>query len=338
MRVRLVQFTNFLQAAGVHAFFLLPGSHKLFCCSDTDLSSPSTGVTLEYHWTTPAHDTSFRMFNSSTQRKHWMFNSPDELDRLRTSSNSKFAKHGKVDSELVLSPKEELYLVRTYLVNLREFCRKFQPTMRKTVTATAFIYMKRFYLQQSCMEYHPRNIGVTCAYLACKTDEFHVSIDEFIKNVKGDCRKAQNTVLSNEMLLMKKMKFHLTVHLPFRAVEGFLLDLRARYPPAKDKTNLMAPEIDDFLEKAMYTDACFLYTPSQVALAAVCYGAEKCGVDLGNYLSDMVFDKNPKALEYFQTATQVIEDLIEKDLQNSPGKDIIKKIEKKLHDIFKARE
>lgn len=267
-----------------------------------------------------------------------MFKSPNEIDRLRMGSNAKIAKQGKVDSDLALSSKEELYLVRAYLVNLREFCRKFQPTLRRSVTAIAFIYMKRFYLQQSCMEYHPRDIGVTCAYLACKIDEFNVSIDQFIKNVKGDCRKAQNTVLSNEMLLMKKMKFNLTVHLPFRAMEGFLLDLRARFAPAKDKTNVMAPDIDDFLEKAMYTDACFLYTPSQIALAAVCHGAEKCGVDLSNYLSDILFYNKVDALEYFQMAYRGIRDLIEQDLQNSPGKDTIKKIEKKLQEIMKSRD
>lgn len=278
------------------------------------------------------------MFPTSTQRKYWMFNGPEELDELRVASNSKIARAGKIQNDLLLTPKEELYLVRSYLINLREFCRKFQPVMMKSVIATAFIYMKRFYLHQSCMDYHPRDIGVTCAYLACKVDEFNVSIDQFIKNVKGDCQKARKTILSNEMLLMKKMRFHLTVHLPFRAVEGFLIDLRARYPPAKSKTNLMTEEIDDFLEKSMYTDACFLYTPSQIALAAVCHSAEKCGLDLSDYLSDIIFSEDKGALDYFQNVSRDIKELIEKDLQNSPAKDTIKKIEKKLHEIMTVQQ
>lgn len=273
------------------------------------------------------------MFNTSTQRNHWLFSSTDELDRLRVNANAKMAKSGKIPESLLLTHKEELYLLRRNLVKLREFCRKFQPVMRNSVIATAFMYMKRFYLNQSCMEYHPRDMAVTCAYLACKIDEFNVSIDEFIKNVQGDCRKAQKTVLSNEMLLMKKMQFHLTVHLPYRAVEGFLIDLRARYPPARDKTSQIAEAVEDYLEKAMYTDACFLFAPSQIALSAIVSAAEKHGIDLSNYLSDILFQGDPEAFGHFNIVSGELRSLIDKDQQNSPGKDTIKRIEKKLHEI-----
>jgi len=266
-----------------------------------------------------------------------MYESQEELDGLRLKSNQSagkaFVKSGRLQADQLLSPKDELYLVRSYLVNLKEFCRKFTPTMRRSVIATAFIYMKRFYLNESCMDYHPRNIGVTCAYLACKVDEFNVSIDQFIKNVRGDCVKAQKTVLSNELLLMKKLRFHLTVHLPFRAVEGFLIDLRARGGPMRDKTDLLTPEIDDFLDKSVFTDACFLFTPSQIALAAVYHSAEKSGLDMSTYLNDVLFAGDPDALTYFIQAASELKNLIERDLQNSPSKDIIKKIEKKLADI-----
>lgn len=278
------------------------------------------------------------MFSTSTHRRHWMYSSPDELEQLRVNSNKSTGKNlvksGKAKPEQMLSPKEESYIIRRYLVNLKEFCRKFNPPMRKSVIASAFIYMKRFYLNESCMDYHPRNIGVTCAYLACKVDEFNVSIDQFIKNVRGDYRKAQETVLSNELLLMKKLKFHLTVHLPYRPMEGFLIDLRARYPPAREKLELMGSEIDDYLDKSMFTDACFLYTPSQIGLAAVCHSAERCNLDLSGYLRDYVFADDPEALDYFRLAAQEIRDLIETSLQNSPGKDVIKKIEDKLGEIM----
>lgn len=278
------------------------------------------------------------MFVTSTQRRYWTHESPEVSEKFRVESNKSagkaIIKAGKVDLNDLLSPKEELYLVRSYLVNLKEFCRLFKPEMARSVIATAFIYMKRFYLHESCMEYHPRNIGVTCAYLACKVDEFNVSIDQFIKNVKGDCRKAQKTVLVNELLVMKKLKFHLTVHLPFRAVQGFLIDLRARYKISPSKTKLMEPEIDDFLDKSMFTDACFLYTPSHIALAGVCYGAEKLDISMGPYLSEILFEDQPKALEHFLSVRGEIKKLIENDLQNSPGKDVIKRIEKKLHEIM----
>lgn len=263
-----------------------------------------------------------------------MYPSLDELDRLRANANAKIAKSGKISEDLFLTPKDELCLIRNYLVTLRQFCKKFQPVMRNSVIATAFIYMKRFYLNQSCMEYHPRDIGVTCAYLACKIDEFNVSIDQFIKNIQGDCLLAQKTVLSNEMLLMEKMQFHLTVHLPYRPVEGFLIDLRARYPPAKDKTSQISEGVEYYLKKLMYTDACFLYAPSQIALAAVVLGAEKHGIDLSGYLSGILFLDDPEALEYFQAAKSGLKGLIDldKDIQKSPSKETMERIEK-LHGV-----
>lgn len=278
------------------------------------------------------------MFSTSTQRRQWMYEHPKQLDEHRHKANKSAGKSilkaGKVTQDALLSPKEELYILRNYLMILREFCRKFVPQMRKSVIATAFMYMKRFYLLESCMEYHPRNIGVTCAYLACKIDEFNVSIEQFIKNINGDCKKAQKTVLSNELLLMKKLKFHLTVHTPFRALEGFLIDMRARFTQARDKIDSISrEEIEDFLDKTMFTDACFLYTPSQIALSAITHAAEKSNVDLEPYLTDIIFAKNPKALENFRVASDNIKRLIERDLQNSPGKDVIKKIEKKLVEL-----
>lgn len=280
------------------------------------------------------------MFSTSTQRRFWIFDSPDRIKELRQKSNKSASKsilkEGKVDSDSLLSPRDELYLIRTYLVTLREFCRLFTPPMPDSVIATAFMYMKRFYLMESCMDYHPRNIGITCAYLACKVDEFNVSIDVFIKNVNGDCKKAQKTILSNELLLMKKLNFNLTVHLPLRAVKGFLIDIRARYPTYNNSMAGLVSEIDDYLEKAMYTDACFLYTPSQIALSAICYAAERNSIDLSPYVRGILYANDPEAYEYFLEVAKGIRKLIENHLQDSPNKDLIKKVEKRLNEIAKS--
>lgn len=279
------------------------------------------------------------MFSNSTQRKYWMNDSIESIEKLRIEANknagSAILKANKCSPEYILTRDEENQLIRSYLVNLREFCRKFSPPMPKSVIATAFIYVKRFYLNESCMTYSPMSICITCGYLACKVDEFNLSIDQFVKNVKGDCRKAQKTVLSNELLLMKKLRFHLTVHLPYRAVEGFLIDIRARFPPAEDKTGLLAAAIDNFLEKTMFTDACFLYTPSQIALAAIYHSAQENSVDLKPYLSQYVFSDEPEALQYFESVLRSIRKLIERDIASAPTKDSVKKIEKKLNELLK---
>lgn len=69
---------------------------------------------------------------------------------------------------------------------------------------------------------------VTCIYLACKVEEFNVSIIQFVANIKGDREKAVNIILNNELLLMEQLNFHLAIHNPFRPVEGLLIDIKVR--------------------------------------------------------------------------------------------------------------
>lgn len=70
--------------------------------------------------------------------------------------------------EHFLSHTEERTLLRFYELQLRDFCRRFNPPMPRATVATALHYFKRFYLRNSVMDYHPKEILVTCVYLACK--------------------------------------------------------------------------------------------------------------------------------------------------------------------------
>lgn len=134
-------------------------------------------------------------------------------------------------------------LLRKYEIHLREFCKRFQPPMPRYVIGTAFQYFKRFYIHNSVMNYHPKEImyennvdscicakcgcfRATCVYLACKVEEFNVSISQFIANIKGDREKAADIILNNELLLMEQLNFHLAIHNPFRPVEGLLIDIK----------------------------------------------------------------------------------------------------------------
>ena len=98
-----------------------------------------------------------------------------------------------------------------------EFCDKFKPPMPSYVKGTSSHYFKRFYLHNSVMNYHPKEILVTAVYLACKVEEFNVSMQQFIANVQGNQERATNIILNNELLLMQELQFHLTVHNPFRS-------------------------------------------------------------------------------------------------------------------------
>nr|AAW79029.1 GekBS183P [Gekko japonicus] len=108
---------------------------------------------------------------------------------------------------------------------LLDFCSVFKPVMPRSVVGSACMYFKRFYLNNSVMEYHPRVIMLTCAFLACKVDEFNVSSAQFVGNLRESPigqEKALEQILEYELLLIQQLNFHLIVHNPYRPFEGFL--------------------------------------------------------------------------------------------------------------------
>lgn len=128
---------------------------------------------------------------------------------------------------------------------------------------------------------------VTCAYLACKTEEFNVSIGQFVGNIKGDRIKAMDIILSNELLLMQQLNYYLTVHNPFRPIEGFLIDIKTRCTMVNP--DRLRNGIDEFVDKTFLTDACLLFSPSQIALAAVLHAASKEQENLDSYVTESLF-------------------------------------------------
>lgn len=273
------------------------------------------------------------MFSVSTQKKFWTYGDEHDLYHLREKHNLAFiAKHGAHIDDFqkyayFLSPDEEKILLRQYELHLREFCKRFSPPMPKGVIGTAFHYFKRFYLNNSPMDYHPKEILATCVYLSCKVEEFNVSIEQFVANIKGDREKASDIILNNELLLMRQVNYHLTVHNPFRPIEGFLIDIKTRCGLANPER--LRHGIDEFLDKAFFTDSCLLYAPSQIALAAVLHAASKEQENLDSYVTDTLFrDAGQEKLAILIEAVRKIRSMVK--LVENPPKDKVKSLERKL--------
>lgn len=54
------------------------------------------------------------------------------------------------------------------------------------------------------MEHDPKNIMLTCIYLACKVEESHVSAEELGKGIQQD----PQVVLKNEMIVLQVCASH----------------------------------------------------------------------------------------------------------------------------------
>ncbi|OQV18620.1 putative Cyclin-H [Hypsibius exemplaris] len=263
------------------------------------------------------------MYHSSTQRKFWTFANEAELMSHRRDAHRRFIQQridqrdcvavrrvaqaladdlssGTLDAmsslEDHLHPEnprvagefltldEENELRRFYQSLLRDFCSKFTPEMPKSTIATAFAFFQRAYVNESVMHLHPKHMMITCMWIALKVDEHHVTMDQFVAHLRGDRQKAVDIIIRNEPYVMKKLHFQLLVHLPYRACEGFLIDIKTRYADRMAKVDRLRPAMDKFLETSMMSDALLLFPPSQIALAALTYAAGELQEDLSDYV------------------------------------------------------
>jgi cyclin H len=153
------------------------------------------------------------------------------------------------------------------------------------------------------MTYHGQNISRTAMFLACKTENAHQSVETFSGNFK---KTTAEQILAPEYLIVQALRFNFEVKHPFRALKGGHLELmemaRGSYEgPNCLQENMTAADLQmemlklpgkkgsaqasmQELEKritdaygfashilktaALLTDAYFLYTPSQIWLAA----------------------------------------------------------------------
>uniref|UniRef100_A0A8C5K3C9 Cyclin-H n=1 Tax=Jaculus jaculus TaxID=51337 RepID=A0A8C5K3C9_JACJA len=242
------------------------------------------------------------MFHNSSQRRHWTFASGQQLARLRADANRKFkckaAASGKVlpNDPIFLEPHEEAILCKYYEKRLLEF---------------SCMYFKRFYLNNSVMEYHPRIIMLTCAFLACKVDEFNVSSPQFVGNLRESPlgqEKALEQILEYELLLIQQ----LVVHNPYRPFEGFLIDIKTRYPMLENP-EILRKTADDFLNRIALTDAYLLYTPSQIALTTILSSASRAGITMESYLSEnLMLKENRTCLSHLLDIMKSTRNLVKK--------------------------
>lgn len=139
--------------------------------------------------------------------------------------------------------------------------------------------------------------------MACKVDEFNVSIDDFVSNLKSGTREGNTEViLGMEVQIMRLLKFHLTVHGPYRALEGHFIEMKTKCPEIP-KPDVFRKDAAEFLWKSMLTDVNFLYAPSQVALSSILYASRRLGYNIDSYIEKVLC--NSDAIRYEKLMTKL---------------------------------
>nr|CAB3228918.1 cyclin-H-like [Phallusia mammillata] len=282
------------------------------------------------------------MFHNSTQRKFWTFETEEEIDKLRENSNAayrqKFCARNKNvsvdDDNFFITTNEHRVFVRHYEEELKEFCWKFKPPMPLSAIGTAWAYMRRLYLRRSVMHYHPKLMYLVCIWLACKTEEFNISMEQYAQSISDDNEVIKDAILTIELVLIQELNFHLTVHNPFRPLEGFFIDLKTRFPPFSNPDQLRE-HAKDFLIRSLSTDVTLLFTPSQLSLAALLSAASKCSKNIDRYVTDTLLKGQPqKVLRETIQRIKKIRTILKSANTEKPSQEEIRRIELKLERCY----
>lgn len=152
------------------------------------------------------------------------------------------------------------------------------------VKATAVQYLRRFYVTNSVMTYHPRDILKTALFFATKTECHYQRLSQFAASLP---KTKPEDILASEFLLTQGLRFTFDVRHPFRALEGAGMELQAlaggtiaalpgHAPPQfpgldlVERARRVHAKAKEYLKiRAMLCDVYFHYTPSQIMMASL---------------------------------------------------------------------
>lgn len=275
-----------------------------------------------------------RAIETSSQRRHWTF-TPDELASKRRRSNEVAIQQikqiqlsrrdGEKEFERAACPpgdpmgvsiggepgfltwEEEAAVVNYYCIKVIEISDHLElPT---NVKATAVQYLKRFYLSNSPMLHHPKELVKTVVFLSTKTENHYIPLQSFASKIANT---SPEEILESEFLITQGLRFMFDVRHPHRALEGGVMELigmldgRIRPTPASDEADMKEAqrkllslnplssgdpstnvrnrifkahaESKEILKtSALVTDAYFCYLPSQIWLGALILADQPLG-------------------------------------------------------------
>jgi hypothetical protein len=221
------------------------------------------------------------MFSNSTHRSSWFFTSK-ALAELQAISFT--------------TQKQR----RHYILKISQLCHDIQ--IPHNVEATAMVYFQRFSLRtniQSTNQLDLKHAVLASIYLAAKVEEWKTGHFERLLRRLAEIGGVHRTiVVQSELKVLQAISFHITVFHPFQCHAALVRELsqthkwKARLSQIKqhavhdilnrggDKELLLFLKNHSLqlLKRSYLTDACFLYSPAQLALASVIAACHAPGI------------------------------------------------------------
>ena len=224
-----------------------------------------------------------------------------------------------------------------------------------TNQATAVQYLKRFYLSNSPMTYHPKEMMAAALFLSTKTENHYTSLRSFASKLPT----TPENVVAPEFLLTQGLRFTFDVRHPHRGLEGGVMELLGLAqgkgcPGVQKSPEQLQKAMIDSLEgtksvegvirriqvahgkakeigksSALLTDVYFLYTPSQIWLSSLLLADEPL---TRFYIDTKIPSLKPKLIITLQSCAQLL-----RSSSANPGEAEMKALTKIDKKLFKCR-
>ena len=196
-----------------------------------------------------------------------------------------------------LNPTEEALMVSFYASKLPSLIGPYAqvPRLRREskVTATASLFLRRFFLSNSVMIHDPKVIMVAAAFLASKVEDATTDVrylEEGTNLMNAPVTQAE--IIPSEIHLLSGINFDLLCFHPYKAVLSITEDLRTYLKSEKGKSLVrflnnsdrqivgqdlkpMHDAAQQIVNDVIVSDIPLLYTPGQVGLAALMVANEQ---------------------------------------------------------------
>lgn len=215
------------------------------------------------------------LFLKSSHFKHFIFKTQEEINEKRQKAmNEVWMQLQEKKVEYLSEPltlQGHLQLAQKAEMDILKVCKDiFKPhPADPIVRSTSLHFFKRFFLSKSLLEYNPRDVAVTCIYLATKTEEHFVPLERIVKL----SRVSRENIVNLEVIVLQAQQFKLKVFHPFNPLQCFLIDIRIIFKKSGKITPKLLEELKKRSQKQIIvialSDGIFLFPPSQLALAAL---------------------------------------------------------------------
>lgn len=163
----------------------------------------------------------------------------------------------------------EIVFLKLYFSTLIQRIGKRLRT-RQEVVATALVYFKRFYINNTFYDIDPYLMTATCVYLACKAEENPHHIKQILAESMATFAELSkqirfpydvSDIAECESYLLEEMKFYLVVYHPYQ----ILIDIAEQIKLPKPLLQATWSIINDSYK----TDLVLVYPPHVIAVAAL---------------------------------------------------------------------